>query len=90
MDFFLWGVVKEIVFLRKTENVQQMRQFNNDAFADIGRAITLIHKVCQNVGDRLKEFVKVDGGLFEHLTDQLVLRIKWNLQYYYSVSVMLV
>ena len=69
MDFFLWGVVKEMVFSRKPENVQQMRQFITDAFADIGRDITLIHKVCQSVGDRLQECVNVDGGLFEHLRD---------------------
>ena len=67
MDFFLWGVVKEKVYVRKPTNVLQLRDFITEAFAEINENVELCKKVCNSVEDRIQECINADGGLFEHL-----------------------
>ena len=67
MDFFLWGVVKDKVYKRKPENVDQMRDFITQAFNEISANADICSKVCNSVQDRCQECVDVNGNLFEHL-----------------------
>ena len=69
MDFFFWGVVKNNVYERKPQTVDEMKEFITDAFMDIYSDRKLFRTVCQSVSDRLDACCNVHGGHFEHLRD---------------------
>ena len=69
MDFFFWGVMKNMVYERKPANLDELRQFVTDSFAEIGRNLDLCQKVCQSVIDRCQECCDAGGGHFEHTRD---------------------
>jgi hypothetical protein len=59
-------VVKNKVYERKPQTVDEMREFITDAFMDIDSDRKLCRTVCQGVSDRLDACCNVDGGHFEH------------------------
>jgi len=69
MDFFFWGVVKNKVYERKPQTVDEMKEFITDAFMDIDSDRKLCRTVCQSVSYRLDACCNVDGGHFKHLRD---------------------
>ena len=69
MDFFFWGVVKNKVYERKPQTVDEMKEFITDAFMDTDSDRKVCRTVCQSVSDRLDACCNVDGGHFEHLRD---------------------
>ena len=74
MDFFFGGVVKNKVYERKPQTVDEMKEFIKDAFMDIDSDRKLCRTVLQSVSDRLNACCNVDGGHFEHLRDLTVLK----------------
>jgi hypothetical protein len=63
------GVVKNTVYERKPQTVDEMKEFITDAFMDTDSDRKLCRTVCQSVSDRLDACCNVDGGHFEHLRD---------------------
>lgn len=64
-DFFLWGFLKEKVYLRKPENAVQLRAI----IVELCRAISedLCRRVITNARVRLEEVVRQNGGHIEHV-----------------------
>lgn len=62
-DFFLWGVMKDLVYKEKPRTLQELRQTIEDKFATID--LELCQKVCRSVPDRLASCVQNQGELFE-------------------------
>jgi hypothetical protein len=63
-DFFLWGVLKDLVYKNKHRNVDQLKDTIRDKFADI--SVELFRKTCLSVIGRVREYLARDGQLFEH------------------------
>ena len=66
MDFFVWGVIKDSVYSRKPRNVEDLRQFVIDAFANLD--YDLCTKLCQSVVSRCRECIGAEGLQFEYLS----------------------
>ena len=69
MDIFFWGVVKNKVYERNPQTVDEMKEFITEAFMDIDSDRKFCRTVCQSVSDRLDACCNVDEGHFEHLRD---------------------
>ena len=62
-----YTVIKNKVYERKPQTLDEMKEFITDAFMDIDSDCKLCRTVCQSVSDRLDTCCNVDGGHFEHL-----------------------
>ena len=62
-DFFLWGVLKDIVYATRPPDVEDLKQRITQAMAAI--PVHLCEKVCRSVPDRLRRCVEADGGHLE-------------------------
>ena len=61
MDFFFWGgVVKNKLYERKLQTVDELKEFITEAFMDINSDRKLCGTVCQSVSDRLDARCNVD------------------------------
>ena len=58
--------LKNKVYERKPQTMDEMNEFITDAFMDIDSDHKLCRTVCQSVSDRLDACCNVDGGHFEH------------------------
>ena len=67
MDFFFWGVVKNFVFSKGPETIDQMKNYISEAFRIIDANKELCRRVCQSVARRMECCANQDGGLFEHV-----------------------
>jgi hypothetical protein len=63
-DFFLWDVLKDLVYKNKPRNVDELKDTIRDKFADI--SVELSHKTCLSVVGRVCECIARDGQHFEH------------------------
>ncbi|XP_054449778.1 uncharacterized protein LOC129087027 [Pteronotus mesoamericanus] len=65
-DFFLWGVLKDLVYKTEPRNIDELKDRIQDKFADI--TIELCRKACLSVVGRVRECLAQDGQQFEHFT----------------------
>ena len=63
-DFFLWGFVKDKVYSRNPQTLQQLRIFVEEAITLV--SVDLCQKVCRSVPHRLRLCIGCDGQHFEH------------------------
>jgi len=63
-DFFLWSVIKEKVYKKKNNNLEELRQSVIRAFGEI--TIDLCRKVTNSVPERFRMCALKNGGHFEH------------------------
>lgn len=63
MDFFVWGVLKDMVYKEKPRTIPDLRRLINDKFATID--VEVCQKVCRSVASRLHSCVEHDGEQFE-------------------------
>ena len=61
--------MKNKVYERKLQTVDEIKEFITDAFIDTDSDRKLCRTVCQSVSDSLDACCNVDGGHFEHLRD---------------------
>ena len=61
--------MKNKVYERKPQTVDEMKEFITDAFIDTDSDGKLCRTVCQRVSDRLDACCNVDGAHFVHLRD---------------------
>jgi hypothetical protein len=59
-DFFLWGVLKDKVYVHKPQCLEELRQHIISAFAEISDE--LCARVCRSVPSRLCECIDANGG----------------------------
>lgn len=65
LDFFLWGYIKDKVYVRTYDNVDELRERVIQAFRDIPRRI--LHKAVQSTIRRSYLCLENNGQVFEHL-----------------------
>ncbi|XP_008189644.1 uncharacterized protein LOC100569743 [Acyrthosiphon pisum] len=63
-DFFLWGYLKSKVYARKPRNIDELKNKIKEEIASI--PLEVIHRVVENIRNRLEECLKRDG---HHLED---------------------
>lgn len=63
-DFFLWGVIKNLVYAEKPRNLQDLRQAIEQKFTTID--LELCEKVCRSIPERLQKCIRHNGEQFEH------------------------
>lgn len=64
-DFFLWGVIKNSVYSRKPNSIQELKDQITQSFTNI--TPELCRKVCFSVLSRAQKCVEVNGHNFEYL-----------------------
>jgi hypothetical protein len=65
-DFFLWGVLKDLVHKNKPRNVDELKDTIRDKFTDI--SVELCLKTRLSVVGRARECLAGDGQHCEHYT----------------------
>ena len=55
MDFFFWGVVKNNVYEKNPETINELKDYIHDAFKNIDEDRNLCRTMCQSVLDRCEE-----------------------------------
>ena len=65
IDFYLWGVLKDIVYTMKLETLQELRGEIQNACRNI--PVETIQNVCNSVVRRYQKCIDARGGHFEHL-----------------------
>ncbi len=58
-DFFLWGHLKDRVFARGPEDIDQLREFITEEFNNIPQEI--IQRACRSVPDRYRVCIEIGG-----------------------------
>jgi hypothetical protein len=58
-DFFLWGYLKDQVFERRPENINQLKEFIIEEFDNIPQ--DMIKRACQSVTERCQLCIELDG-----------------------------
>ena len=70
-DFFLWGVVKDLVYANKPRTVEDLKREIRTAVG--GVPLELCAKVCRSVPSRLQKCLDVGGAQTE---------LFWSIKYY--------
>jgi hypothetical protein len=65
-DFFLWGVLKDLVYKNKPRNVDELKATIRDKFADI--SVESCRKTCLSVVGRVRECLTRVEQHSEHYT----------------------
>lgn len=65
LDYFLWGFVKERVFLTEPTTIENMKDRIRNAFEEITPEV--LQRVRASFQMRLTQCIQVNGGVFEHL-----------------------
>ena len=65
LDFFLWGTIKEYVYRTPINNVQELRDRIDEAFATI--TPEMLQRSRENLIRRAQLCIEMNGGHFEHL-----------------------
>ena len=60
MDFFLWGVLEDMVYKEKPRTIPEIRRVIADKIATID--VELCQKVCRSVAARLVSYIKTTGN----------------------------
>ena len=63
MDFFLWGILKDMVYKEKPRTIPDLRRVIVEKFATID--LELCRKVCRSVPSRLLSCIENNGEQFE-------------------------
>ena len=69
MDIFFWSVAKNKVYEENLKTLNELKDYNHDAFKDINEDQHLCRNVCQCVLDRCEKCCNVGGGHFENARD---------------------
>ena len=65
LDFFVWGQLKNVVYLSSSEDLTDLKGRIHDEIKSISQKTLL--EVFGNISKRMNLCVSVDGGHFEHL-----------------------
>ena len=65
MDFFLWGVLKDMVYKEKPQIIPDIRRVIADKIATATIDMELCQKVCYSVAAQLVSCIKHNGEQFE-------------------------
>ncbi|MCP4489021.1 MAG: transposase, partial [Gammaproteobacteria bacterium] len=65
LDFSVWGIVKEIAYAEKSNNLEEMKEAIQNAFAYFDG--DLCAKICHSVVARCEKCITADGGHFENV-----------------------
>ena len=65
LDFFLWGHLKNIVYLSLCEDLAELKSRIHDEIKSISQKT--LYDVFSNISKRMNLCVSVDGGHFQHL-----------------------
>ena len=65
LDFFLWGHIKNNVYARRPQNIDQLGEIIEETCHGIDDDTIL--DVCRSVGSRCQHCIDVDAGHFQHL-----------------------
>lgn len=68
--WIFWGAVKEKLFEKRPQTVDELKEFVLQASVDIDANWYLCATVCHGVRDRLQECIDVDEGHSEHVRDK--------------------
>ena len=63
-DFFLWGVIKNLVYAQKPATLEDLRGAIVQSFNTID--VELCQKVCRSVAERFQKYAQHNGEHFEH------------------------
>lgn len=63
-DFFLWGVMKDLVYSGNPQSLEDLRRSIEENFQLIDQE--LCQKVCRSVTQRLNQCIEYEGEQFEH------------------------
>ena len=63
MDFFLWGLLKNMVYKEKPRSIPDIRRVIADKIATIG--VGLCQKVCRSIAATLASCIEHNGEQFE-------------------------
>ncbi len=63
LDFYAWGVIKDVVYSKKPTSIDQLQNEIVNAFQQI--SIGLCKKVCWSVESRFHKCIQADGLHFE-------------------------
>jgi len=66
LDFFLWGFLKEVVYITPSATIEELKNKIVDACASIPREM-LLKVTNHEVLKRMEMCLKVNGQNFEHL-----------------------
>lgn len=67
MDFFLWGRIKESVYVTECDSEVEMRQRIISAFQSVKADVTVMSQVRDNMLRRVRTCIAVEGRHFEHV-----------------------
>lgn len=67
MDFFLWGRIKESVYVTECDNEVEMRQRIISAFESVKADVAVMSQVRDNMVRRLRTCISMEGRHFEHV-----------------------
>ena len=65
LDFFLWGHLKNVVYLSSCEDLTELKSRIHDEIKSISQKT--LYDVFSNIWKRMNLCVSVDGGHFQHL-----------------------
>ena len=65
MDFFLWGVLKDMVYSEKPKSIDNLKQIIREKIQLVNSDKDLCKKVCHSVKDRLEKIIKHEGVQIE-------------------------
>ena len=65
LDFFLWGHLKNVVYLSPWEDLAELKSRIQDEIKSISQKT--LYDVFSNISKRMNLCVSVDGGHFQHL-----------------------
>ena len=64
-DFFLWGVLKDLVYSLKPKTIPELKQAISSKFSVIN--VEMCQKVCRSVAGRVQHCIEHKGEHFEHV-----------------------
>ena len=67
LDFYLWGHMKTLVYQRKSNTKEELRERIMEAAEQIRHSPAVLRKTTQSVLERARCCIDNDGGHFEHL-----------------------
>ena len=72
LDFYLWGHVKHLVFERRPQNVEDLKQFICDAIREVNNKPGLMTKVLNEFTRRMHVIVENSGNHVEQLAHEIL------------------
>lgn len=66
MDFAVWGMIREKVYVTRPENLDHLQNLIENAFTELNQDRRLISRICYSVTTRVNSCYDVNGSHFEH------------------------